>query len=143
MSKQHSSVRAYGVLLNKGEIALVRSSNPRHQPPLWWLPGGGIDFGETPEETLEREFIEETGLRIGNPQLLHVVADLRSRDNGDKIHTVRIIYQVDLVDGELTHEVHGTTDHAAWFDVDKVMDLNLADYARHALDEVLAKRENN
>jgi len=121
----------------------VRSSNPRHQPPLWWLPGGGIDFGETPEETLEREFIEETGLRIGNPRLLHVVADLRSRDNGDKIHTVRIIYQVDLVDGELTHEVHGTTDHAAWFDVDQVMDLNLADYARHALDEVLAKPDNN
>ena len=45
MSKQHSSVRAYGILFHQGEVALVRSSNPNHQPPLWWLPGGGIDFG--------------------------------------------------------------------------------------------------
>jgi len=62
MSKQHTSVRSYGVLVNEGQVALVRSSNPRHDPPLWWLPGGGIDFGEAPEDTLVREFFEETGL---------------------------------------------------------------------------------
>jgi ADP-ribose pyrophosphatase YjhB (NUDIX family) len=133
MSKQHSSVRAYGLLINHGEIALVRSSNPEHQPPLWWLPGGGIDFGESPEETLAREFAEETGLTIGNPQLLGVTSDLRRRKNGDRIHTVRIIYTVDLVNGELTHEVHGTTDHAAWFDLEALGDVNLADYATWAL----------
>jgi ADP-ribose pyrophosphatase YjhB (NUDIX family) len=139
MSKQHSSVRAYGILVNHGEIALVRSSNPNHQPPLWWLPGGGIDFGETPEQTLEREFLEETGLQIDSPTLLNVTADTRRRDNGDKIHTVRIIYTVSLVAGELTHEVHGTTDHAAWFDLDQLGDLNLADYARAAIDHYVGR----
>ena len=138
MSRQHSSVRAYGILENKGDIALVRSSNPAHQPPLWWLPGGGIDFGETPQETLIREFKEETGLIVTNPQLLEVVADLRKRDNGDRIHTVRIIYRVELLDGELTSEVHGTTDHAAWFSLDEALALNLADYARFALESFIA-----
>ena len=134
MSKQHSSVRAYGILFHQGEVALVRSSNPNHQPPLWWLPGGGIDFGETPEQTLVREFIEETGLTVANPQLLSVSADLRKRDNGDRIHTVRIIYRVDKVEGELQPEVHGTTDHAAWFSLEEAAQLNLADYARAALE---------
>ena len=139
MSKQHSSVRAYGILLHEGQVALVRSSNPQHQPPLWWLPGGGIDFGETPEETLVREFKEETGLGVDLPELLSVTSDVRKRDNGDRIHTVRIIYTVRWLSGELTHEVHGTTDHAAWYPSDRLDELNLAGYAREAIQVLLGK----
>ena len=139
MSKQHSSVRAYGISLHENSVALVRSSNPQHQPPLWWLPGGGIDFGESPEETLVREFREETGLGVDHAELFSVTSDVRKRDNGDRIHTVRIIYTVQWVSGELTHEVHGTTDHAAWFPTDQLDELNLAQYAQTAIQGVLSK----
>lgn len=134
MSKQHTSVRSYGVLIHEGEVALVRSSNPKHQPPLWWLPGGGIDFGESPEDTLLREFIEETGLEVTNPKLIGTTSDLRRRDSGDKLHTVRILFTVELAGGELRHEVHGTTDHAGWFSLSELGDMNLADYAREAIE---------
>lgn len=133
MSKQHTSVRAYGVLINDGRVALVRSSNPKHTPSLWWLPGGGIDFGEAPEDTLVREVFEETGLEVADPQLLGVTSDVRRRDNGDRIHTVRILFTVTLAGGELRHEVHGTTDHAAWFKLEELDELNIADYARIAI----------
>jgi ADP-ribose pyrophosphatase YjhB (NUDIX family) len=139
MSKQHTSVRAYGVLINEGRVALVRSSNPRHVPPLWWLPGGGIDFGEAPEDTLIREFKEETGLEIHDPQLLGVTSDVRRRDNGDKIHTVRILFTVGLRGGELRDEIHGTTDHAAWFALSDLEAMNVADYARAAILSVQEK----
>ena len=139
MSKQHTSVRSYGILIDNDRVALVRSSNPRHVPPLWWLPGGGIDFGEAPEDTLIREFREETGLDVDNPQLIGVTSDVRRRDNGDKIHTVRIIFCVDLAGGELHHEVHGTTDHAAWFDLRDLETMNIADYARAAITSVQGK----
>src|SRR5487761_2449538 len=139
VSRRHSSVRAYGVLIDSGRIALVRSSNPRHDPPLWWLPGGGIDFAETPESALVREFLEEPGLAVSDPALLGVSADVRRRDNGDQIHTVRITYTVALVGGDLAHEVHGTTDHARWFTLDEVDALNLADYARAAIAAAQAK----
>lgn len=139
MSKQHSSVRAYGILIREDVVALVRSSNPLHQPPLWWLPGGGIDFGETPEETLVREFQEETGLAVGAPELFSVTSDVRKRDNGDRIHTVRIIYTVTWVGGDLTHEVHGTTDHAAWHPLSDLASLNLAEYARVAIHDAVSK----
>lgn len=133
MSKQHTSVRSYGVLIEEGRVALVRSSNPQHVPPLWWLPGGGIDFGEAPEDTLVREFKEETGLEIHEPRLLGVTSDVRRRDNGDRIHTVRILFSVALEGGELRHEIHGTTDHAAWFHLAELDGLNVADYARAAI----------
>jgi 8-oxo-dGTP diphosphatase len=139
MSRQHTSVRAYGILIDNDRVALVRSSNPRHVPPLWWLPGGGIDFGEAPEDTLIREFREETGLEVNNPQLIGVTSDVRRRDNGDKIHTVRIIFSVDLAGGELHHEVHGTTDHAAWFDLGDLETMNVADYARAAITSAQGK----
>jgi len=139
MSKQHTSVRAYGVLIDGARVALVRSSNPRHTPPLWWLPGGGIDFGEAPEDTLIREFHEETGLVVRQPALLGVTSDVRRRDNGDKIHTVRILFTVELDGGELRHEVHGTTDHAAWFDLSELENLNVADYARAAIADAQSK----
>jgi ADP-ribose pyrophosphatase YjhB (NUDIX family) len=139
MSKQHTSVRSYGILIDDDRVALVRSSNPRHVPSLWWLPGGGIDFGEAPEDTLIREFREETGLEVNNPRLIGVTSDVRRRDNGDKIHTVRIIFSVELAGGELHHEVHGTTDHAAWFDLSDLETMNIADYARAAITSAQGK----
>ena len=139
MSKRHSSVRAYGILIRDGAVALVRSSNPRHDPPLWWLPGGGINFGESPEETLIREVLEETGVQVTAPTLLRVTSDVRSRDNGDRIHTIRIIYTLTWLRGELTHEVHGTTDHASWYPTDQLGSLNVAEYAREAIHAVVEK----
>lgn len=132
-------MRAYGVLIVGNRVALVRSSNPRHVPPLWWLPGGGVDFGESPEDTVLREFTEETGYEVTAPRLLGVSSDLRRRTNGDQVHTVRVIYTVELVGGDLTHEANGTTDHAAWFDLPDLSGMNVADYARVAIEAAQAK----
>jgi 8-oxo-dGTP diphosphatase len=36
-----------------------------HGAGSWSLPGGHVDFGETPVETVAREIMEETGLEVG------------------------------------------------------------------------------
>ena len=36
----------------------------RNDVPIWVLPGGGIDPGETPENAVVREVLEETGLHV-------------------------------------------------------------------------------
>jgi hypothetical protein len=38
-----------------------------------------------------------------------------------------------LAGGELHHEVHGTTDHAAWFDLTDLDSMNIAEYAQKAI----------
>lgn len=49
---------AYAVVMNEGKIAVART------PLACYLPGGGIDPGETPEQTVRREGAEECGLLL-------------------------------------------------------------------------------
>ncbi|MCC6225608.1 MAG: NUDIX domain-containing protein [Microthrixaceae bacterium] len=47
-----------------GRILMIRAVDPADasKPPWWELPGGGIDPGETPEQTCLRELREEAGM---------------------------------------------------------------------------------
>lgn len=62
-------VFAAAVILDEQKnILLVKSTYNRFHP--WGLPGGGLEYGEHPEEAVIREVWEETGLRICVEKLL-------------------------------------------------------------------------
>jgi 8-oxo-dGTP pyrophosphatase MutT (NUDIX family) len=54
-----SPISVKGVLLVEGKVLLLR--NERDE---WELPGGRMDAGETPQQTLKREFEEELSVRV-------------------------------------------------------------------------------
>lgn len=139
MGHHPTTVRAYGVLTEDNRVLLVRASSPQINPPLWWLPGGGLEFGESPRDALVREFAEETGLVVAPSELVDVLSDVRRRPNGDRIHSVRVIYRVAHLGGQLRDELDGTTDRARWFDLAGLHHVNLAPYTRDALSLALSK----
>ncbi|WP_292471532.1 NUDIX hydrolase [Methanolobus sp.] len=77
------------IILNK-KIVLIERKNPPFQGKFA-LPGGFVDIGETTEEAVAREVMEETGLTIEIVKLLGVYSK-PSRD--PRRHTVSIVYMV-------------------------------------------------
>jgi 8-oxo-dGTP diphosphatase len=67
---------AYAIVLNEfGRVAVVRA------PEGCFLPGGGIENGETAEQTVEREAREECGLILAAGSVLDCAVDI--------VHSVR------------------------------------------------------
>ncbi len=120
-------VAAYAVCVRDGQLLLARSPAPDGTPE-WVLPGGGMEHGEDPYDTVRREVGEETGYRIEVTGLLGVDSARRVLPGGfprrrTDHHGVRILYTGEVVGGELRHEVGGSTDFAAWQDLDAVPGL--------------------
>lgn len=59
----HLRTRVNGILIEDDRILMVkhRMGNGRI---LWSVPGGGMHFGTTAVENLQREFLEETNLEV-------------------------------------------------------------------------------
>jgi len=107
-------IAAYGVCANgEGQTLLVRASDRSATAGTWSLPGGAVDHGENPFDTVVRETAAETGLSVSVGKLIDVVADLRALpERGVAIHTDRLVYEVSLRGGALRDRVGHPTDLA-------------------------------
>lgn len=80
-----------GIVVRDGKILLME----RWRPDMHYfsIPGGGIEEGETPEQTAVREIYEETTIRVTTDRLVLVMQD------GDIDHK---IYWCEYIEGEPT-----------------------------------------
>ena len=120
-------VAAYGVIIDGDQILLAHWREAGHSG--WTLPGGGIDPGEHPADAAVREIFEETGYTAELDGLLGIdsfVAQPENRISPNAtrpLHGLRIVYRAHVTGGELTYEVGGSTDLAAWHPLTAVPSL--------------------
>lgn len=55
---------AAAIVINDGEILIAQRLKGKQHELYWEFPGGKIECGETTEDCLRREFVEELGLSI-------------------------------------------------------------------------------
>lgn len=89
-------VRVCGILIEESRLLLVRMRSPVTDTIVWMPPGGGLEFGESIESCLIREFKEETGLVV-KPQELQFVNELIQHP----FHALELYYQVIKTGGQL------------------------------------------
>jgi 8-oxo-dGTP diphosphatase len=123
---QETRLAAYAVCIDAGKILLARWVGPDGK--LWTLPGGGVEHGEDPFDAAIRETMEETGYAIVIESLLGLDSVRRRFPRGAgheaDFHAIRVIYAARIAGGSLRDEVDGSTDQAAWTDLDQVGGLD-------------------
>lgn len=81
------------------------------------LAGGGIEAGETPEQTAQRELLEETGVEVGQ---LELVAKLRPQSGlSDETQHVFVAWNIESKGDVQPDELEGITEQR-WMSVSEV-----------------------
>jgi ADP-ribose pyrophosphatase YjhB (NUDIX family) len=133
---------AYAVATDPaGRILLTRIADGYPGAGLWHLPGGGTDHGETPEQALARELVEETSQHGRVTGLLdashrHDPAALGPEGVPIDWHVVRVLFRVQVdspTDAVVTEAAGGSTEIAGWFTLEEAGRLGLTEITRTAV----------
>ena len=90
-----------GVVIKEDRVLLVRRGKPPSEGE-WAIPGGSVELGETLQEAVRREILEETGIsiRVGEP--IHIFDDVRRDEAGHiRFHYVILDFSGEFLSGEL------------------------------------------
>ena len=89
--------RVCGICIVDGKILLVKHKSLGQTGTLYAPPGGGMQYGESAKQALEREFLEETHLEISVKDFLFVHEYL-----DPPLHGIELFFLVEPIGGKLT-----------------------------------------
>lgn len=133
-------IGVYGVIIHDGKIALIKKARGGYKG-LYDLPGGGIERGEEPKETLHRELMEEVGVQVTGEKILAAVSTAFKWDVDDKLiqdlHHIGILYTVDIEGDKLKTDADGLDSLGGlWLDIDKIEKKEVSPFTWMALKEL-------
>jgi len=118
--------------IKNGEKVLIvkRPENASFLPGYFELPGGHVEFGETPEEALIREVKEEVSLDI-EPQKPYSTFSYIS-SNGNK-HTIDIQYIVNVINDNQEPKLSEEHESFAWITKNEIDNFKFSDLMKKAV----------
>ena len=130
-------VGAYAVALDPaGRVALVEAPAARTEERWLFLPGGGIEPGESPEDCVRRECLEETGHTAWVEGHLCTGEEyVFSKKSGDYMHLIGHCYKAVL--GEKVREPIEPDHVLIWVDASNCADRMFLSYQAWAVQTAL------
>ena len=130
------SYRVGGVLIKDNKILLAKGGDD------YSLPGGHSQIGETSQETIIREFKEETGLDVEPLNVISTYENFWKWEDKD-CHQLCIYYKLKMVDEtqELVPNPDTPDTKFIWLELEKLKSINL--YPIGISDQILNNVNNN
>ena len=139
--KEHRHIGVYGVIILNNKILLIEKARGPYKG-TWDLPGGGIEFSESPLQALHREINEETGYNIHVADLIktlsNVVTYKNSNEELEKLHHLEIIYRVEINKNNNIKSLPDGEDSlgARWLDLSQIDKLKLSPFVEKIINKI-------
>jgi len=132
--------KPYGLVMrgiakkDKKILLLRRHPKSRNNPNRWELPGGKAELEEYFDETLIREFKEETNLDIK-------LGDFYEAIQNDYTHkrTVQVVMEVEILNEDV--RISDEHDDWKWFSLDEIKEYYEKELLSTSLMKLLEKKE--
>lgn len=116
------SLRAAAIIIHGGRILLCK--NDSHT--CHYLPGGGIESGESSADAVTRELYEETGFHFEIDRLVYIQERFYTAENTSK-HEITFMYLMKessfpIPDGSSTDRKN---EHLNWISLDILHEINI------------------
>ena len=119
---QKKHIGCYGLIIGENKIVLIKKSKGAYTGKLD-LPGGTIEHGETPEETVKREIMEEVGCAVSKMELFdatscNIIWYCEKKKEEENLHHIGIIYKIEICSDNLkTGEDGYDSLGSAWYEI--------------------------
>jgi ADP-ribose pyrophosphatase YjhB (NUDIX family) len=120
------------VLDEEDAVLLVKEK----EDSLWTLPGGWVDVGESPSESVEREVKEESGYEVRAVRLLALWDRDKHPHPPLPFHVYKLVFQCELLGGDPLM-VSTETEGAGFFSKDALPELSLSRVTPQQIDRLI------
>ncbi|MDP2631035.1 MAG: NUDIX hydrolase [Candidatus Uhrbacteria bacterium] len=117
MNERQSTI-VKGVVKNRPSTHILLLHNTRG---YWDLPGGKVEFGETPEEALRRECREEAGVNVTPVRLCSTQTIILDGTGFEARHYLVLVYECRMEqEGQTFQFLDASIDDAEWVAIQEV-----------------------
>ncbi len=96
MAELERRINARGIIFHNNQILAQKfKDRDGNESEYWGTPGGGLDAGESLQEGLHREMIEETGIAPKIGKLLFMQQFKMPRWNGDERELLEFFFHIE------------------------------------------------
>lgn len=112
-------IRPSALIIKENKILTLKYTYPKGE--LLTLPGGNLEFGETLKSALERELLEEIGIKAQVGELSTIAEVVWEGEN-----TIHMVFQVLSFEGEPKINPKETkAEEIVWLNLDDIPNINL------------------
>ncbi len=132
--KYHFHVAQKAEIKKNGKFLVIkRSTGTKQYPGAWDFPGGRLEWGENSENGLEREVLEETGLKVKSGRPVFAYSEER------KTKDIWVYYAVLPCRIEENTEIKLSHEHTewAWKTREEIMGLEIEEFLKKYMEEVI------